>query len=138
MKKITVFIGWAEKNYSAYTDDFTSLNGIIVATGKTLDRVKKEFESALQFHIDSCKKDGDNLSKWLLYGQYEIEYKLETSALLHSFDGILTRAALSRATGINQRQIGHYASGIRTPRPEQRKRIIDGIHKISRELASVM
>lgn len=138
MEKIKVFIGWAEKNYSAYTDDFDSLNGIIVATGKTPDDVKKEFESALQFHIDGCKKDGDELPEWLLYGRYEIEYSLETSALLHTFDGILTRAALARATGINQRQIGHYASGLRTPKQAQRKRIIDGVHKISRELASVV
>jgi len=138
MEKIKVFIGWAEKNYSAYTDDFDTLNGVITATGKTLDDVKKEFESALQFHIDGCKKDYDELPKWLLLGQYEIEYNLETSALLHNFDGILTRAAISRATGINQRQIGHYASGLKTPRQSQRKRIIDGIHKISRELASVV
>jgi len=138
MEKIKVFIGWAEKNYSAYTDDFDTLNGIIAATGKTLDDVKKEFESALQFHINGCKKDGDELPEWFVSGQYEIEYNLETSALLHNFDGILTRAALSRATGINQRQIGHYASGIKTPRQAQRKRIIDGIHKISRELASVI
>ena len=137
MEKITVFIGWAEKNYSAHTDDFDTLNGVIAATGKTLDNVKKEFTSALQFHIDSCKEDGDELPEWLLSGQYEIEYKLETSALLHAFDGILTRVALARATGINQRQIGHYASGIRNPRPAQRKRIVDGIHKISRELALV-
>jgi len=138
MEKITVFIGWAEKNYSAYTDDFERLGGVVVATGKTLEAVKKEFQSALLFHIEGCKEDGDNIAEWLLSGQYEIEYTLETSALLHNFDGIITRAAIARATGINERQIGHYASGIRNPRPMQRKRIVAGLHKISRELASVV
>jgi len=52
--------------------------------------------------------------------------------------GIFTKTALSRATGINQRQISHYASGRITPRPKQRERIIKGIYAISRELASVV
>jgi hypothetical protein len=65
-------------------------------------------------------------------------FTLEISALLHSLDGILTRSAIARATGINERQIGHYASGHRTPRSAQRERIINGIHAISRELESVV
>ena len=138
MEKITVFIGWAEKNYSAYTNDFERLGGIIIATNKTLDGVKKEFESALQFHIDGCKQDGDTLPEWLTSGKYELAYILETSALIHSLDGILTRSAIARVTGINERQIGHYALGIRKPRPQQRDKIIAGIHKISCELASVV
>jgi len=94
MQKINVYIGWAENNYSAYTDDFNLLNGIIFATGKTIPIVKQEFESALQFHIDGCIKDGDEMSNALLLYDYEIEYILETSALSQSLDGILTQSAL--------------------------------------------
>jgi len=61
-----------------------------------------------------------------------------TSALLHSLDGVLTRTAIARATGINEKQIRHYASGHRTPRAKQREKIINGIHAISRELALVV
>jgi hypothetical protein len=57
---------------------------------------------------------------------------------LHWFDGILTRSALARVSGINERQLGHYASGIRRPWPEEGEQIIAGIHQISRELASVV
>jgi hypothetical protein len=46
-------------------------------------------------------------------------------------------AAISRASGINQHQLSHYANGIKKPRPAQRRRILDGIHKIGRELMAV-
>jgi predicted RNase H-like HicB family nuclease len=137
MGKIKVLISWSGNNYcaDAVSED---INGVVLATNRTFEGVKKEFESALQFHIEGCLADDDKLPKWLVTGQYELDYVLETSALLHSLDGVLTRSALSRATGINEKQIGHYASGHRKPRPLQRKRIIDGIHTISRELATVM
>ncbi|MCL1933952.1 MAG: CopG family transcriptional regulator [Candidatus Azobacteroides sp.] len=137
MEKVNVSIGWSGKNYcaSAQGDD---LNGVIASTHQTIEGVKDEFESALRFHIEGCLQDGDILPEWLVSGQYELIYVLETSALLHSLDGILTRSAIARISGINERQIGHYASGYRTPRPQQREKIINGIHAISHELASVV
>ncbi|MCL2652160.1 MAG: CopG family transcriptional regulator [Candidatus Azobacteroides sp.] len=138
MEIIKVLVGWSNKNYSATTDDYNRLNGIVIATGVTFEGLQKEFESALKFHIEGCLADGDSLPEWLLSGNYKLEYELATSALLHSLDGILTRSAIARVSGINERQIGHYALGIRNPRPEKRKQIIDGIHQISRELASVV
>ena len=137
MGKINVSISWSGDNYcaGAQGDD---LNGIIVVTHKTLEGLKKDFQETLQFHIEGCLKDGDILPEWLTSGQYELNYVLEISALLHSLDGILTRSAIARVSGINERQIGHYASGHRMPRPQQREKIIKGIHAISRELASVV
>ncbi|MDR0829721.1 MAG: CopG family transcriptional regulator [Prevotellaceae bacterium] len=134
MENLTVKIGWSGNNYSANSENPEELNGVVLATNKTLDGVKKEFESALKFHIEGCLEDGDNLQEYIAKGDYKINYELCTSALLHSLDGILTRSAIARSTGINERQIGHYASGHRTPRPVQRKKILSGIHKIGREL----
>ena len=137
MEKIKVSISWSGNNYCANAQgDY--MNGVIAATYKTLEGVKQEFQSALQFHIEGCLEDGDELPEWLAKGDYEVEYITEVSALLHSLDGILTRSAISRVSGINERQIGHYASGHRTPRLPQREKIITGIHRISKELASVV
>ena len=137
MEKIKVSISWSGNNYCAFAQgDY--LRGLIAATHKTLEGVKQKFQSALQFHIEGCSDDGDELPKWLAEGNYELEYITEISALLHSLDGILTRSAIARVSGINERQIGHYASGHRSPRLPQREKIITGIHKISKELALVM
>jgi len=137
MKKIQVKIGWSGKNYSCVADD-EALNGIIIVTNKTLEGIKNDFQESLHFHIESCVQDGDQLPEWLIKGLYELDYCLESSALIHSLDGILTRSAIARSAGINERQIGHYASGHRTPRSKQREKIVNGIHAISRELAAVV
>ena len=137
MEKLKVSISWSGNNYCAESHD-DALNGIVACTQKTLKGVKSCFQSSLQFHIDECLKDGDNLPEWLISGQYELEYVMETSALLHSLDGILTRSAIARVSGINERQIRHYAAGIRTPRPLQRTKIVNAIHSISKELSAVM
>jgi predicted RNase H-like HicB family nuclease len=136
MEKIEVLISWSGDNYCADAVS-DNINGAVLASDATLEGVKKEFQSALQFHVEGAVADGDKLPEWLVSGNYEMDYVLDTSALLHSLDGILTRSAIARVSGINERQIGHYASGHRTPRPQQREKIINGIRTISRELASV-
>jgi predicted RNase H-like HicB family nuclease len=133
MKKIIVNISWSDNNYCAGVEYF----GLVVATNKSLEKLYAEIASAFDFHIKGCAADGDPIPSAILKGNYKFEYKFELSALLHRLDGIVSRAAISRATGINERQIGHYAAGLHNPRPEQRKRILDGIHSIGKELLSV-
>ena len=107
MEKINVKIGWSGDNYSCVADG-AALNGIISVTDKTLEGLKKKFQESLQFHIEGCIQDGDPLPEWLINKRYELNYTLEISALLHSFDGILTRSAIARVSGIKEKQIGHY------------------------------
>ena len=133
MEIIKVLVGWEDKNYSAVAE----CNGVVVATHKDFEMLKKEFTEAFAFHISESAKDGDPISPALLNGDYTLEYELQTSALLHIFDGVLTREALSKVTGINERQLGHYAQGIRTPRPQQREKIVQGIHQLGRQFLSV-
>ena len=136
MEKIHVKIGWSGDNYSCVADD-AALNGLILVTCKTLEGLKKKFQESLQFHIEGCIQDGDQLPEWLICGQYEINYTLEMSALIHSLDGIITQSAIARLSGINEKQIGHYASGNSIPRPQQKKKIISAIHSIGKKLVSV-
>ncbi len=135
MEKIIVNLDYADKNFSAGTGE---INGVVIATGKTLDEVKKEFKSAFEFHVEACREDKEPLPKWVLDGDYEFEYNYTVSALLQYFDGVLTRSALARVTGINERQLGHYATGYRKPRPKQRERIVAGFHKLGKEFISVV
>ena len=121
MKKILVNIVWND-NYGAYSDLIPGC----VATHATIDGVKEAYKSALEFHIEGS--DDEDLPE-CLKEEYELEYELAVSALLHYYDKILTRAALSRITGINQRQLGHYLNGYRNPRKDKRELIINGLHK---------
>jgi predicted RNase H-like HicB family nuclease len=132
MEKIKVQISWLD-NYGACIDDVLGC----VATHKTLEGVKKAYAESLGWHLESMQADGDEIPK-ALQGEYELEFELNIQALLHYFEGILTRSALARVTGINERQLGHYATGHRNPRPAQRMKIIEGIHRIGTEFNSVV
>lgn len=63
---------------------------------------------------------------------------ITTMKLLHAYEPYFTLSALSYASGINQHQLSHYANGLKRPRPQQRQRIVEGMHKIGRELLSVV
>ena len=133
MEKIIVDISW-DKNYGAVLEE---VNGVVIATHKTLEGVKKAFESALLFHIDGLMKDGDDIPE-ILRADYQLIFRLDTHALLNHYKGIFTYKALSRVTGINEKLLGHYAQGLRNPRTRQRQKIVDGIQKLGRELTSVV
>ena len=135
MDKVKVLISWSGNNYAATS---TEVNGVVIATGKTLEKVKKEFESAFEFHLQGSLADGDDIPKNIQAGNFTFDYELHVSAILHDLDGVVTRAALSRVTGINEKQLGHYLSGFRHPRPEQRKKIISGVHELGHRLITVV
>lgn len=129
MKKIEVLVSW-DRNYGAHLEVG---DGIVIATGDTLDEVKKEFASALEFHLKGMVADGDTIPAELV-GLYELDFHLSTQALLKYTEGIVSRKALSQVTGINQQQLTHYASGWRNPRPEMQQRIVAGIHTLGSQL----
>ncbi len=135
MEKIKIFISWSGDNYAAGTGE---INGMVMATNKTLEGVKESFTGAFEFHVESSLADGDELPAYIIEGNYELDFELKVSALLHKLDGIVTRAALARVTGIDQRQLGHYLQGHREPRPKTCKKIIHGIQQLSQELTAVV
>jgi predicted RNase H-like HicB family nuclease len=135
MEKIKVSISWSGDNYVAGTGE---INGVVMVTNKTLEGVKKAFIDALEFHIETSVANGDKLPKYIVVKNYELDFELKVSALLHKLDGIVTRAALERVTGIDQRQLGHYIQGRREPRPETRGKIINGLHQLGKELIAVV
>ena len=133
---IKVFVEWTEKNFSASLSD--NVPGAVVIAAKDITELKREVIETLRFHVEGMLADGDEIPQWLTDGDYELEYEyISAAALIHACEPYATIAALSRATGINQRQLSHYANGLRNPRPEQRKRIVEGLHSIGRELLSV-
>ena len=135
MEKIEVNVSWCDKNFGASLSE--NVPGAVVITAKSYDELVDEVRETLKFHIEGMLADGDDVPQWLLDGDYELEYHLDAAALLQMCSPYASIAAISRASGINQHQLSHYANGIKKPRPEQRKRIIEGIHKIGRELIAV-
>jgi len=132
MEKVIVDIYFTGNNYCAHAPVLLGC----VSTAATLSEMKKNIKEAIEFHVEGSLENGDSIPE-VFKGEYELEYKLSTEALLNAYSDIFTKAALSRITGINQRQLWHYASGIRKPRPAQCKRIEEGLHRLGAELLTI-
>ena len=84
-----------------------------------------DLAEAVQFHVEGCLEDGDTLPEWLVKGDYEFDVELGIAALLRRCEQFTSMAAISRASGISQQQLSHYANGLKNPRPAQRQRIVE-------------
>ncbi len=132
MEKVTVEIYYTGNNFCAYAPVLFGC----ASTGSTLEEMKKNIKEAIEFHVEGSLADNDPIPE-VFKGEYELVFKLSTEALLEAYSNIFTKAALSRITGINERQLWHYAAGLRKPRPAQRKRIEEGLHILANQLLSV-
>ena len=132
MQKVIVDINYTGNNFCAYAPILPGC----VSTGASLAEMKKNIQDAIEAHIQISLEYNDPIPE-IFKGEYELEFRLTTEALLIAYSDIFTKAALSRITGINQRQLWHYASGMRKPRPAQRKRIEEGLHKLGAELLRI-
>ena len=131
-RQLTVIIEKADNNYSAYID---GIDGIIT-TGNTIDEIKKNMVEAIELYVETCK-ELDLECPEELEGDYQLNFKMDVKSLLEFYSGIFTKAGLERITGINQKQLWHYASGNRNPRPEQKIKIETALHKLGEDLLSI-
>ena len=137
MEKIKVDVQWCDKNFGASLSD--NVPGAVVLTAKSYEELLREVPETLRFHVEGMVEDGDDVPQWLREGDYELEYNLvDVATILRAYEPFASLAAISRASGINQHLLSHSANRIKQPRPLQRQRIVDGIHKIGRELLAVV
>ena len=122
-----------EHNYSAYIEN---LDGI-VATGATIAEIKESLLSAVADFRESCKELGCELPDEIKEDDFQIEFKMDVKSLLNLYTGIFTKSGLERLTGINQKQLWHYANGKSVPRKKQVKRIEQAIHRLGQELIAI-
>lgn len=133
MEKIVVNVGKTPQGYSASID---LLPGWILGTSGTFVDFKRELVESIEIYLKWAKKDGKTYPA-VLDENYEFEYKFDIESLLCFYNGIISRAAIARLTGINERQLGHYACGRSKPLPKQAAKIIDAMHQLGNELIAV-
>ncbi|MCR5071997.1 MAG: type II toxin-antitoxin system HicB family antitoxin [Bacteroidales bacterium] len=132
MSKIKIIVDYTDNYAACPADDRIAC----VSTGRTLDEVKENIVEGLRFHIDGMRADGEPVPAEF-EGEWDFEWELTARAMLHYTEGLVPKSAISKATGINQQQLTHYASGYRVPRPMMRQKILDGIHSIAALLSSI-
>ena len=133
MEKVRVQVAKTPEGYCATVD---ILPGFIVAVTGNFSELKKELFESVDFYVECAKADGDVYPE-VLNQEYEFEYKFDVESLLFFYDKILSKAALERLTGINQKQLSHYACGRSKPRPAQAQKIVNALHTLGRDLLAI-
>lgn len=130
MKQIKIIIERSKDSYSAYAENVEGIYG----AGDTVAEAKQSIMDSIRL----LKKynDDDNIPK-VLKDKYELKFKFDAESLLNYYKGIFSNAAFERITGINQKQIQHYSSGIKKPRLAQTKKIETALHKLGEELMAI-
>ena len=131
MNKVNVIVEYSDKNLSAYIEDAP-----IITTGKDVKEIKENMNETIELYLESCK-EMKIVPVPTLQGEIQLDYKIDAATFINYYSGIFTKAALSRITGINERQLWHYAAGIHKPRKQQLEKIQSGINALTKELTSI-
>ena len=117
-------------DYDIYTDD-ESLDFMLLGQGKTIEEAKCDFlkckeEMKQEFVAAGKSFDFDNL---------DFEYVFDTVSFLKYSPFTLT--GLSKATGINCKQLSHYVTGYRKPSPKTILRIQEGVTRFAKTFSTL-
>jgi len=131
-KKIVVEIFYIGGNFSAHAPEMLRC----VSTGNIPQQIRENIKETIHFHVEESTADGDCIPD-KFKEDFELIYKFDAFSLLVYYKGTFTNSALQRLTGIHQKQIVHYASKHRNPRPVQTEKLKNGLHRLGRELLSI-
>ena len=120
MKTVEVIVEHAGKNLSAYIEDAPVIT------------VGNDMKEAIELYLEDNSKPCEVLS-----GEFELKFKIDAATFINYYSNIFTKAALSRITGINERQLWHYAAGVHKPRRQQLEKIQRGIQSLTKELSAI-
>lgn len=133
MEKVVVNVGRTDTGCCCACD---LIPGWVVAGSENFDNFKKEVQESIDFWLEGKREDGEPYPK-VFDGKYELVYDFDIASLLEYYRGIFSYSALQTITGINQKQLCHYASGISKPRPQQVEKIKSGLRRLAKDIETV-
>lgn len=131
MKKIKVIVergsdGKFSANMDCYEFDF-GLSGF----GDTAKEAMQDFYECYEEAKNINAAEGKETPEL----EFEIEY--DVSSFLNYYSGILSKSGLEKITGISQKQLWHYSSGTKRPKPKTKEKIQAGLHRFAKDLSQV-
>lgn len=130
MKQVHIIIEKGKDMYGAYAENV----GGVWGAGETPAEAKESVVETIRL---LKKYNKPHNIPAILKGDYELVYRFDTESLLNYYKKIFTNSGLERITGINQRQLQHYSSGLKKPRPAIKKKIETALHKLGSELLAI-
>jgi hypothetical protein len=133
MRKIKAFIERGnDGSYGVYTDiKKDKMTYAINGDGSTAKEAMADFYGAYA----DMKTYYQEVSK--PFEEVEFDFHYDVASFLSYYSKVLTLSGLERLTGVNQRQLGHYANGVRRPRPAMVRKIEAALHAFSQDIGQV-
>ncbi len=128
MAVVKIIIEKSKDHFSAYAESIEGIYG----GGNTIDEVKKSIIDSIALFKEFNTDIPEELTK-----EYTFSFVFDTKSILEYYGSIFTRAALSRLTGINEKQLGHYIQGLHKPRKDKAAKIEKALHNLGNELLSL-
>ena len=128
-KKVIAIVEASSTGFGVYSDSLPGITGY----GKTVDKAKMDFYSALEETVKSYKKD--KLPKELK-GKFNFVFKYDIASIFDYF-GMLDATGLAEKIGMNASLLRQYKSGHALASDKQKQKIQDGLHALGRELLQI-
>jgi len=131
MEKVKVIVERGKDGkYSAFMDCYDYDFGL-AGFGNTSKEAISDFYTCVEEEKAMCQKEGKIMPEL----EFDIQY--DVTAFLDYYSGILSKSGLQKITGINQKQLWHYASGRRRPTRKTSERIRINVHHFAENLREV-
>ena len=131
MQTLTINASKTPGGYSASCD---IIPGWVVGYEGDFDGFEQYVRESIDFYVECCIEDGTEYPAVLADKDAQIHYKFDVQSLLNHYQNIFSLAALQYITGINQRQLWHYAAGRSKPRRNQAEKIVNALNRLGKEL----
>ena len=130
MKAITAYIETGSDNtFNVFLKD--NLPFGFFGEGDTVEEAKKDFienfEEMRDMHKERTGKDYN----------YDFIFKYDMESFFNRYSMIFSMPALEKLSGINQKQLHHYAMGIKNPREITKTKLEHALHTLGKELINV-
>jgi transcriptional regulator with XRE-family HTH domain len=122
MMKIEMIVEKTRTGYSAY-----ATKGMTFTVGKDLDELKKNILEVVNLSLEDQGKS---------VTLNDIKISLDLPQFF-SYYNVINAKALSERIGMNQSLLAQYIKGNKKPSAAQKKRILNGVHQVGRELAAI-
>lgn len=134
MQRLTINTSKTQNGYSASCD---LIPGWVVAYDGDFAGFEDYVLESINFYVECAKADGESFPEILEAPDLVLSYKFDVQSLLNHYQNIFSFAALQYITGVNQRQLWHYAAGRSKPRPKQAEKIVNALNRLGKELVSL-
>lgn len=133
MEKIVMNAARTEHGYSCACN---LIPGWVVAYSGTIEGFRQYVQESVDFWLEGCRMRGDSYPS-VFDSEYELVYDFDIATLLDYYRGVFSFSSLQTITGINQKQLAHYASGLSKPRPQQVEKIKRGLRRLAKDIEMV-